>query len=76
MSGRGTVSISAEQVGQMLHIDWIEHHTKAGQNRKRASSGQGEGIMHAMMIAIGGSLATEMLDNGYCARLTMRMPVI
>lgn len=74
LGGKGTISISATQDGPMLHIDWTEQHTTARQAKTSVSSGQGEGIMAAMLGVIGGTLSTETLEEGYRARLTMHAP--
>lgn len=74
MGGRGTITLSGRQDGNTLHIDWIERHTSPRQGLPAASSGQGEGIMEAMLSVIGGTLESEVLETGYRARLTMRAP--
>lgn len=74
MGGRGTVALSAQQDGDTLHIDWVEHHTSQRQGLPKTSSGKGEGIMEAMLSVIGGTLEKETLEDGYRARLTMRAP--
>lgn len=74
LGGNGTLAISAEQEGRMLHIDWTEHHTTGRKGRTAGSSGLGKGIMSTMLKVIGGTLDSETLEDGYRARLTMPAP--
>ena len=74
LGGRGTLTISAEQDGEMLHIDWIERHTTVRRSGTTASSGLGNSIMSTMLRVVGGALDNQILQDGYRARLTMRAP--
>lgn len=75
LGGKGILTISAEQDGQILHIDWTERHATVRHRGTTASSGLGTGIMSTMLRVIGGTLESETLEDGYRARLTMPVPV-